>query len=86
MTVCIRCHRPLKAPTATGMGPVCARAAKAQAPQQHERDLFGYDVEKAARAACERLQVGIEAAAAGARMETRRQFHAARVRVLGWKA
>ena len=24
MTVCIRCHRPLKQPTETGMGPVCS--------------------------------------------------------------
>lgn len=85
MTVCIRCRRPLKAPTATGMGPVCARAARAQEPVPHERDLFGYDIEKAAGAARERVRVFIEAAAADALMETRRQFRVQRSVLLGWR-
>lgn len=84
MTVCIRCHRPLKAPTATGMGPVCARAARAQEPVAHERDLFGYDTEKAAQAALERMAIFVEVSAANAHMAVRRQFADARVRLLGW--
>jgi hypothetical protein len=50
MTVCTRCLRPLKHPTATGMGPVCAKAARAQPVEAVERDLFGYDLDKAVRA------------------------------------
>lgn len=86
MPVCIRCHCPLKVPTATGMGPVCARAARAQAPQKHERDLFGYDVEKAAQAALERIAISVEVSAANAHMAVKRQFAEARVRLLGWAA
>lgn len=33
MTRCIKCHRPLKAPTPTGMGPVCARAVMGVKPK-----------------------------------------------------
>lgn len=45
MTICLRCHRPLKNPAINGMGPVCAKAAK-PVPEV-ERDLFGYDVQAA---------------------------------------
>lgn len=42
MTRCIKCHRPLKAPTPTGMGSTCA-SRYAQPVPAHERDLFGDD-------------------------------------------
>lgn len=81
--VCTRCHRPLKLPTATGMGPVCSKAARAQAPIAHERDLFGYDLERAQRAACERVAITIGMAVAAAHQEVRRAFQAARRNLLG---
>lgn len=81
MTVCIRCHRALKQPTATGMGPVCARVAKAQAPEQHERDLFGYDPAKAAIAAQQRLAVQAASAAAAGQAGVRAQARDARARL-----
>lgn len=79
---CTRCHRPLRKPTATGMGPVCARTA-APAPV-HERDLFGYDVDKAVHAARHRIAVAIEAAVVEARMAVRQAFREARVRAGVW--
>ncbi len=85
MTVCTRCHRPLKAPTETGMGAVCARKAKKVPVPAHERDLFGYDIDKAAHAATYQLGVRIESLAAEAHMAVKRSFHAARVRLLGWQ-
>lgn len=39
MTICLRCHRPLKRPTESGLGPVCARAVM-PAPAADEPDLF----------------------------------------------
>ena len=84
MTVCVKCHRPLKAPTPTGMGSTCARKAKAVAPAAHERDLFGYSIDAAVSAALGRLQVHIESMAAEAHMEVRKGFHRARVLLLGW--
>lgn len=80
MTTCIRCHRPLKHPTETGMGAVCARKAKAVAVPAHERDLFGYDIEKAVHAARYRLQVFIDGAAVEALVAVRRGFREARER------
>jgi hypothetical protein len=53
MTTCLRCHRPLKTPTESGLGPVCEKLA-APVPEV-ERDLFGYDIEGAALAARARL-------------------------------
>lgn len=84
MTVCIRCHRPLKQPTETGMGPTCSKRAQAQAVPAHERDLFGYEIEKAVLAARYRLQVHIDSMAAEAQMEVKKGFHRARVQLLGW--
>ncbi len=81
MTVCTRCHRPLKQPTETGMGPVCARAARVQPVPAHERDLFGYDIDKAVHAAMYRLQVRIDSMAAEASMALRASFRAALVRI-----
>lgn len=81
MTVCTRCHRPLKQPTETGMGPVCARAARIQPVPAHERDLFGYDIDKAVHAARYRLQVFIDSMAADASMELRASYRAAIERI-----
>lgn len=83
---CIRCNRPLKHGTATGMGDVCARKARAQAPQAVERDLFGYDIAGAVEAARERSAVRIAVATVEAHMAVRCQFRAARERLLGWRA
>lgn len=55
MTICLRCHRPLKNPSPSGFGPVCAKAVK-PVPEV-ERDLFGYDVQASSLAARERLEV-----------------------------
>jgi hypothetical protein len=84
MTVCTRCHRQLKQPTETGMGAVCARKTRIEPVPAHERDLFGYEIEKAAQAALYRLQVHIDSMAADAHMEVRKGFHRARVLLLGW--
>lgn len=78
MTTCIRCHRPLKHPTETGMGAVCARKVKAVPVPAHERDLFGYDIEKAVHAARYRLEVHVAVLAEDARQAVRREFAAAR--------
>ncbi len=85
MTVCTRCHRPLKQPTETGMGEVCARKSRIQPVPAHERDLFGYDIDKAVHAAMYRLDVQIKAMAAEAHMEVKKGFHRARVLLLGWQ-
>lgn len=83
MTVCVKCHRPLKAPTPTGMGPVCSRRAQAQPVPVHERDLFGYEIEKAALAARYRLQVHIDSMAAEASMAMRASYREAIERIRG---
>jgi len=86
MTTCISCHRPLKRPTETGMGPVCARAARVVPVPAHDRDLFGYYIDKAVHAARYRLEVAVESAAAEAVMATRAAFREARVRLGVWAA
>jgi hypothetical protein len=83
MTVCVKCHRPLKAPTPTGMGPVCSRRAQAQPVPAHERDLFGYDIDKAVHAALYRLQVEIKSMEATASMELRASYRVALERIRG---
>lgn len=85
MTRCIRCHRPLKAPTPTGMGSVCASRYAKPIPA-HERDLFGYDIAAAADAARYRVRVLVDSLAEEARAAVRDGFHDARVRLLGWRA
>lgn len=85
MTHCIRCRRPLKKPTESGMGPVCARRAP-PAPVREERNLFGYDVEKAAHVARAAVAVQIEQQAIAAHSALRAQFRAARVRLGVWSA
>lgn len=83
MTVCTRCHRPLKQPTETGMGAVCARRSKVEPVPAHERDLFGYDIDKAVHAARYRLQVIIDSMAAEASMALRASHRAALDRIRG---
>ena len=46
MTTCTRCHRPLKAPTPTGMGPKCALyvlGSKPKRPPAVERQAVKRD-------------------------------------------
>jgi hypothetical protein len=81
---CIKCHRPLLHPPVDGMGPTC-RKRSAPAPQ-HERDLFGFDVEKATAAAMHSVRVHIESLAADARAAVRYAARAARVRMGVWRA
>lgn len=83
MTICTRCHRPLTRPTTTGMGPVCSKRAAPPVPA-HERDLFGYDVAKAADAALYRVQVVVDGMVAEAHVAVRREFAAARRRLGVW--
>lgn len=78
---CTRCHRPLKRPTETGMGDVCARKAKAVPVPAHERDLFGYDLGKAEQAARYRLEVHVAVLVEDAHQAVRRGFRAARERM-----
>jgi hypothetical protein len=84
MTTCTRCHRPLKYPSATGMGDVCTKRAAAAPIPVVERDLFGYDLDMAEAAA--RLRVGalIDSMVADAEMAVRRGFRAARVALGVW--
>lgn len=85
--ICTRCHRPLKHASDTGMGPVCSKRAKASAPIAHERDLFGYDVDKAFAAARHRLDVALRVSAAVAWGGIRRDYEArARQRYERWLA
>jgi hypothetical protein len=79
MTHCIRCHRPLKRPTPSGMGPVCEKASK-PAPE-YERDLLGYDIDKACEVARERIAIVIESLAVDAQIALRRAFRQARARL-----
>lgn len=78
MTHCIRCGRSMKHASESGLGPVCAKRAKPAASV--ERDLFGFDVDKAAEAARHRLSVGVEVATIDALAVIRASARAARVR------
>lgn len=81
MTICQRCHRPLKNPAINGMGPVCAKAVK-PVPEV-ERDLFGYDVQAASLAAVARQDLFVDAKAAQVQREVDAEFKAAWAR---WEA
>lgn len=61
MTVCLRCRRPLKNPTPTGLGPVCAKVGQSLGPG--ERDLFPYDIDRMVHEARLRLEAFIHASA-----------------------
>jgi hypothetical protein len=63
------------------MGPVCARASRIQPVPAHERDLFGYDIDKAVHAALYRLQVEIKSMSATASMELRASYRVALERI-----
>lgn len=75
MTICQRCHRPLKNPTESGLGPVCAKAV--QPVPEVERDLFGYDVAAAASVAQMKQSLWLEARCAEAQRELDAEFRAA---------
>lgn len=77
MTVCLRCHRPLKRPTESGLGPVCAKAPTPEVC----RDLFGYDIERAAVGAMARVLESILMNTKAQQAEIRRGFIQARARL-----
>lgn len=79
MTICQRCHRPLKNPTKSGYGRICEKLA--EPVPDVERDLFGYDIEAAALAAQARLAEFIDLRAELAKFQIRRDFDAARRRL-----
>lgn len=79
MTICLRCHRPLKNPSIGGLGPVCAKAV--QPVPEVERDLFGYDIDAAALAAQARLAFIICIRADMAKFHIRHDFDEARRRL-----
>lgn len=81
MTHCTNCGRSMKAASPTGLGPVCARKAKAVPVPDHDRDLFGYDIEKAVAAAQYRLEVHVAVLVEDAHQAVRRGFRAARERL-----
>ena len=80
MTICLKCHRPLKHPTESGLGPVCAK--NAQPTPEVKPDLFGYDIEAAAMAAKERIAEFIASAVSVDLHITRIQFRELRERLL----
>lgn len=82
---CIRCHRPLTREPIAGMGPRCYAKAGKPIPA-HERDLFGYSVQKAAEAAAARVLVHVQQLAIEAHVAVRREFAAARRRLGIWSA
>jgi hypothetical protein len=85
MIRCIRCHRPMKHASDSGMGPRCF-AVVGKPVAAVDRDLFGYDVPAAASAAIERLRVCIESLALKAVMAVRHEAAAARRRLGVWAA
>ncbi len=84
MTRCLACHRPMKHPTDSGLGPTCAKKAKVRPQQRHERDLLGFNIELACSDALELLRVHIEGAALEAHFAVRAGFAAARRRLGVW--
>ncbi|HWH73077.1 MAG TPA: hypothetical protein VNV16_02300 [Methylibium sp.] len=73
----------MKRATESGMGPVCERRS-APLPT-YERDLLGYDVDRAVEVARERVRIVIESAVVEAHIQVRRQFVAARKRLGVWR-
>jgi hypothetical protein len=76
MTCCIKCHRPLRLPSPDGYGPVCRKAIV----QSTERDLFGFDIDRASEAACKRVVDFVASLAATAQTENRTWFKNASAR------
>lgn len=83
MTVCVRCHRPLKHPTESGMGRVCA-AKSAPPVVSAGRDLFGMNLDADIAAAQYRVRTYVEILAAEAHMAVKHGFAAARRRLGLW--
>lgn len=79
MTICLRCHRPLKNPTESGYGRVCEKLA--EPVPEVERDLFGCDIEAAALAAQARLVQFIELKATESKWLIKIAFRGARIRL-----
>lgn len=76
MTICLKCHRPIKDPIRWGgYGPVCAKTFQPVA--EVERDLFGYDVAAAASVAQLKQSLWLEARCAEAQRELDAEFRAA---------
>lgn len=73
MTICLRCHRPLKNPTESGYGRVCEKLAGPV--QAIECDLFGVDIEAAVLIAQKNLSSFIAAQVALAKYAIRRDFY-----------
>lgn len=80
---CIRCHRPMKHASASGMGRVCTAKEGIVIPAIG-RDLFGYDVPAAAAAASERVRIHIEMLYVDACISLRHEAAAARRRLGIW--
>ncbi len=78
MTHCTRCGRRLKAPTATGLGPVCQ--AKAMDRDEQTADLW-FDTEQLAQRARQRVNFRIEISYKRALRDVRQDFAAARGRL-----
>ena len=79
MTICQRCHRPLKNPSPSGFGPVCIKVV--QPVPEVECDLFGFDIQAAALSSKVRLSEFIGSKAALAKHEIRMAFRDARERL-----
>jgi hypothetical protein len=75
---CIVCHRPMKAATPDGLGPVCRK--RATPIPKVERDMFGYDIAAAEEEARRTLAVLIEQQSLAAHFHVRAAFRAAKVR------
>lgn len=82
MNTCLKCHRPLKRPTESGYGPVCAKAV--QTVSEVERDLFGYDVDAAILSAQVRLAEYVDNRCELDKFQIRRSFNDARKRLGVW--
>ncbi len=82
MPHCAMCHRPMKAVSHDGLGPVCRRRAKP--PAAIERDLFSppYDIAAACEAARRVVAVAVELAAQETQGAISLLFREARVRAL----
>lgn len=80
---CIRCHRKLTREPQDGMGPSCFAKYGKPIPAT-ERDLFGFDVAAAAKAAMERMRIHVAGLYVEARMEVAYQFAEARRRLGIW--
>jgi hypothetical protein len=83
MTHCIKCRRPMKHPTESGMGPVCEKRSPPM--PTYERDLLGYDIDRACEVAIARIAVVITIVSTEAHIQTRRDFAAARRRLGVWR-